>query len=108
MKKTEDKIKVPYCIIDGVRYQLYVNKVDGVLRFPDDGRAMPDLNKLVIDYAEKRIPLSTLFEYDINSGSSYERVYGIYSRNGMNNHIVTQGPEQTKRFRLYLGNTLKK
>lgn len=92
-------MKRPYCKIDGVKYQLYM--INDVIRFPDDGRPMPDLNKMVIDYMNGRIPLSDLFDYAVNSGSSYEYVQGIYGHRGMNNHIVTQGREKTKSFRLF-------
>lgn len=89
----------PYCIVDGHVYKLEI--VRGVLRFPDDGREMPDLNRQVLDYIEGRIRLNVLWDYDTNSGSSYERVRGIYSHSGMNNHIVKQGKEKTKTFKLY-------
>lgn len=95
------QIKTPYCIIDDVKYQLYW--VGTVLRFPNDGRPMPDLNKMAIDYFNGRSPLSDSFEYYTNSGSSYELVYQHFSRGGINNHMVTQGNEPTKRFRLYTG-----
>jgi hypothetical protein len=99
-------ITTPYCKINDIKYQLAYDK-QGVLRFPDDGRLMPDLNKMVVDYAHGRLPLRALFEYDVNSGSSYELVYGRYSKGGINNHIVKQGPEQTKKFALYSGSKEK-
>ena len=93
-------IKRPFCIIDGEYYQL--RNVNGVIRFRNDGRKAPyDLNRMVIDYAYGRIPLKTLFDYYINSGSSYELVYGLFSKCGINNHTVTQGKEPTKHFYYY-------
>lgn len=89
----------PFCNINGKQYQLYM--INDVLRFPDDGREMPDLNQMIVDYFKSKIPLSDLFEYYINSGSSYYLVEGIFSTNGINNHSVTQGKEKTKKFRLY-------
>lgn len=102
----QDEIQVPYCKIDGVKYQLYW--VDGVLRFFNDGRHAPDLNRMVIDYFKGVSPLSERFEYDVNSGSSYEYVFGIYSTNGINNHMVTQGPEKPKKFALYKGKSYER
>ena len=96
-------MKTPYCEINGIQYQLVFSKT-GVLRFPDDKRPMPDLNQMTVDYITGKIPLSNLFEYDVNSGSSYERVFGIFSKDGMNNHIVAQGPEPTKEFILFTEN----
>ena len=90
----------PYCIIDGVRYKLHISE-KGTIRFPDDGRPMPDLNKMVIDYIQGKIPLSNLFEYHVNSGSSYYLVEGLFGKRGMNNHITKQGKEPTKSFRYY-------
>lgn len=97
--KGKNTMQRPYCIIDGVRHQLHM--INDVIRFPDDNRPMPDLNKAIIDYAEGKAPLSDMFDYAINSGSSYEYVRGIYSHDGCNNHIVTQGKENTKSFKLY-------
>ena len=95
-------IKVPYCKIDGVKYQLYWK--GDVLRFPDDGRSdQYDLNLMVVHYIQGKIPLSDLFEYYTNTGCSYDLVFGNFSTNGMNNHMVTQGKEPTKKFALYLG-----
>lgn len=99
-------MKTPYCTIDGKKYQLEISK-NGVLRFPNDGRKMPDVNQYVKDYINGKRPLSDLFDYHTNSGSSYETVYGLFSKGGCNNHITTQGPEPTKKFRLYLGNSFK-
>lgn len=101
MENKNDIIKVPYCKIDGVKYQLYW--VNGVLRFNDDGRPMPNLNQMAMDYFNGKSPLSERFDYSVNSGSSYEYVFGIFSKNGINNHMVTQGPEPSKKFYLYLG-----
>lgn len=95
-------MKTPYCIIDGIKYQLHYDGND-VLRFPDDGRAMPDINRMTVQYIKGERKLSDLFNYSVNSGSSYELVYGLYSKGGMNNHIVTQGSEPTKHFRIYKG-----
>lgn len=93
-------MKRPYCKIDGVKHQLYI--VNDVIRFPDDGREAPyNLNNMIIDYITGKTPLSDMFDYAINSGSSYEYVRGIYSHQGMNNHIVTQGKENTKSFRFF-------
>lgn len=100
-------MKTPYCMIDGIKFQLEI--VNGVLRFPNDGRdgdnlsKMPDLNVWWMDYFESKRPVNDLFEYYTNSGSSYDHVYSIFGKGGGNNHMVKQGPEPTKRFRLFLG-----
>ncbi len=97
---TRNKMERPYCTIDGARHKLYVDE-HGTVRFPDDGRPIPDLNKMIIDYIVGRIPLSDLFDYYVNSGSSYYLVEGLFSKRGMNNHITTQGKEPTKNFKYY-------
>ncbi len=97
-------MKTPYCIIDGKKYQL---EWRDCLRFPDDGRPDVDLNEMVIDYIKGRVRLDKLLDYYVNSGTSYELVYSNFSVNGMNNHTVTQGPEKAKKFKLYLGKSLK-
>lgn len=95
-------MKTPYCIIDNVKYQLHYDE-NGTVRFPDDGREMPDLNQMAVDYFRGKIKLQELFDYYINSGSPYSLVYGCFSRGGINNHTVTQGNEPTKKFRVYYG-----
>ena len=93
-------MKRPFCRIDGIRYQLHL--INGVIRFSDDGRKAPyDLNRMAIDYINGKTQLKDMFEYAVNSGSSYGYVWGIYSHRGCNNHIVKQGKEKTKSFRLY-------
>ena len=93
-------MKRPYCIVDGKRYKLH--EINGVIRFPDDGRVVANLKKLIIDYAYGRIALKELWDYYSNSGCSYELVRGIFSKTGQNNHIVLQGNESTKSMRLYI------
>lgn len=92
-------MKTPYCKIDGVKYQLYW--VNGVLRFPDDGRPMPDLNMMQFAYLNGLTDRQQLFDYDINSGSSYEFVYGRYSKYGSNAHSTKEGDH--KKFQVYKG-----
>ncbi len=94
-------MKRPFCVVDGVRYQLTFDK-HGILRFPNDGRTMPDLNEMAMQYAYGQIKLKELWDYHSNSGSSYELVWGLFSLRGWNNHIVKNGSEPTKRFVLYL------
>lgn len=93
-------MKRPFCNIDGIKHQLYL--VNNVIRFMDDGRIQPDLNKMIVDYYHGDISLHELFDYHIHSGSSYELVHGVFSKNGFNNHIVTQGAGKLKSFRLYV------
>ena len=99
-------MKTPYCTMNGVEFQLYWIK--GVLRFLDDGRPMPDLNQMVVDYMNGKTSLKPYFQYCVNSGCSYELVYGIFSKNGINNHTVLQGNEPTLKFRLYLGKSYER
>lgn len=96
---TRNKMARPYCIIDGVRYKLAVS--EGVVRFPDDGRPIPNINKMTIEYIEGKRPLSDLFNYCINSGTSYYLVQDWFSKHGGNNHMTTQGKEPTKSFKYY-------
>lgn len=96
---TKTKIQRPYCRIDNVVYQL--EYVDGVLRFPNDGRKMPDLNIWALQYFKGERPLSDIWEYHTHSGTSYEMTWSLFSTKGCNNHMVTQGKEKTKSFRLY-------
>lgn len=92
-------MKAPYCIIDGVKFKL--EEINGVLRFPNTFTKEVDLNKMILDYANGRIKLEEVFVYYTTSGSSYDLVRSIFAKQGGNNHIVKQGKEKPKSFRLF-------
>lgn len=115
--KPVPRISAPYCIVDGIVHQLVWSDPTPpdsrwggarVLRFPDDGREMPDLNQMAIDYFNGISPLSDRWEYTVNSGSSYSYTYGLFAARGVNSHMVTQGKEPCKKFKLYIGKSYSK
>jgi hypothetical protein len=99
-------MKVPYCVIDGIKYQLHV--VNNTLRFPNDLRGMPDLNKMWLDCQEGNTDLKELFDYYINSGTSYEMVYQYFSVGAQRNVAIKRGEQHPMRFKLYTGKSLRK
>jgi ribosomal protein L37E len=93
-------MKLPYCTIDGEKYQLETDE-HGTIRFPDDGREVDDLNQFVRDYYDGKRKFEEIFEYYTNSGNSFWFVEGYFGHYGVNNHTTTQGNGSTKHFVLY-------
>tara|TARA_R110000796_G_scaffold88978_2_gene192364 strand:+ start:10746 stop:11183 length:438 start_codon:yes stop_codon:yes gene_type:complete len=87
-------MKYPYCIIDGVEYQLEM--VNQVIRFPDTKTGCSDLNRLISDYYSGKISLDVVWDEYTQTGSSYYMVEGLFSPCGINNHTVTQGKGKCK------------
>ena len=94
-------MKYPYCTIDKIKYQLYEDE-NSIIRFPDDGRKVDNLNTFIIDYYNGKRPFKEILDYYLNSGCSYSLVEGYFSHYGINNHTVTQGNASTMHFVLFI------
>lgn len=97
-------MEFPYCIVDGVEYQLVYSET-GTLRFPKTQEDCDDLNKLISSYTNGRIDLSVVWDEYTKTGSSYSMVKGIFSPYGTNNHTVTQGKGKCKVMILHTGDS---
>lgn len=81
------EIRHPYCVVDGVKYQLEFDS-NGTLRFPKTKKDNPDLNNLVLDYIRGRATIKEYWEEYSCTGCSYYLVEGIFSPFGMNNENI--------------------
>lgn len=88
----EKEIKHPYCVVDGVKYQLEFDS-NGTLRFPTTKKDHPDLNKLVLDYIRGRATIKEYWEEYACTGCSYHLVFGIFSTFGINNGNIKEKGE---------------
>jgi hypothetical protein len=88
----EKEINYPYCVVDGVKYQLEFDS-NGTLRFPTTKKENPDLNKLVLDYIRGRATIKEYWEEYACTGCSYYLVEGIFSPFGINNGNIKEKGE---------------
>lgn len=81
------KIIRPFCYIGTVKYQLHYSPA-GTLRFPNTFNGDMQSSSAWLEYINHKRPLQYLLGYYTTSGCSYELVYGIFSKGGINNENI--------------------
>ena len=72
----------PYCLIDGIKYEL---KKSDCLRFPKSKEFTHNLNQLYVLYRNDEVDIDTIFKEYVETGSSFDLVYGYFTKYGSYN-----------------------